>query len=276
MATSQLADSVRSLLRLRGNPVFLYHGLTNGVAQTCSRRERKYWVSVCQFREHLASFRAKARRVVSLGELWSSSERSKHGTPPIVITFDDGRCSDYEIAFPLLVEAGLRADFFVNTATVETKGYLSWKQIREMLRAGMSFQSHSHDHVNLTQLPLVEMGRQLNLSKSLLEDRLGSKVDFLAVPYGQVSSEVDDTAARAGYRAVCTSGSWPTRPGGRRVHRVVIFAHTSPCAFRALLAGSVFRYATRSVRASMLLIPKRVISPFWQPSERAMGLKRAI
>lgn len=270
MATSQLAGFTRSLLRLGGNPIFLYHGLANSRAEVGSWRERKYWVSADRFRSHLTTFRAYGRQVALLGELWGSRSESETAAPPIVLTFDDGRISDYEIAFSLLVEAGLRAEFFVNTATVGTSGYVGWHQIREMERAGMSFQSHGHDHVDLVRLPLTEMRRQMELSKNLLEDKLGRGVEFFAVPYGHLSSKVADAAVQAGYRAVCTSRSWPARPDGRLVNRVAIYAHTGTHAMRGLLTGNILSYATRTARAAALELPKRAISPFWQPRESAM------
>ena len=38
--------------------------------------------------------------------------------PAVILTFDDGLVTDYEIAFPLLAEFGQRAVFFLNTATI--------------------------------------------------------------------------------------------------------------------------------------------------------------
>ncbi len=276
MATGELNDAGRGLLSLSGNPVFLYHGLTAAPARKYSRRVRKYWVPLARFQNQLLCFREQARRVVLLTELWSARDSCKGGAAPFVLTFDDGRISNYEIAFPLLVDTGLKAEFFVNTSTVGTKGYLSWQQMHEMTRAGMSFQSHGHAHVDLARLPLTAMWMQLTLSKVLLEDKLGRGVEFLAVPYGHVSPRVAHAALESGYRAVCTSWSWPTQPGSTRINRVAIYSHTSPWALRKLLAGSVFSYAVRSARALTLTIPKRLVSPFWQPREGVIGLGKVL
>ena len=119
MATGQL---IRGWLGLGGTPVFLYHGLTLLLAPECPVRERKYWVSAAQFREHLACIGGEGCQAVLLHELWDAANGSKRKKLPVALTFDDGNSSDYEIAFPLLLEAGLRAEFFVNTATVGRKG----------------------------------------------------------------------------------------------------------------------------------------------------------
>jgi len=249
--------------------VFLYHGLTGSSAPPCPLRERKYWVSEAQFRDQLALIRRGGRHVVLLRELWNTTEGSKQQNLQVVLTFDDGNSSDYEIAFPLLREIGFQAEFFINTATVGTNGFLSWQQIIEMQRAGMSFQSHSHDHVYLSRLSLGETERQLKLSKQILEGRLGREVEFVALPYGDMSSETVAVAMRTSYRALCTSWSWPARPGTNLVNRVVVYSSTSQRAYSELLAGRPARYATRIAREAALFLPKRALLRFLRPQPAA-------
>src|SRR5439155_1478693 len=105
------------------------------------------------FGRHLAQIREAGQRVRRLYELWSGRATAPENQSAVVLTFDDGRATDYEVAFPLLLAAGVRAEFFVNTATIERAGHLTWSQIMEMHRAGMSFQSHADHHVLLPRLP---------------------------------------------------------------------------------------------------------------------------
>ena len=270
MATGQL---IRGRLGLGGTPVFLYHGLTLSSIPGYPLGERKYWVSAAQFRDHLALTRREGHQVVLLRDFWNSADGSKRQHLPVALTFDDGNCSDYEIAFPLLLEAGNRAEFFVNTAAVGRKGFLSWQQINEMRRAGMSFQSHSHDHVDLSILPLRERERQLKLSKQILEARLGREVEFVAVPYGGLSTEVVEVAMQVGYRAVCTSRSWPAQPGAQLVNRAVVYSNTSPRAYEGLLVGRPTSYAIRTAREAILFLPKRVLLRFLRPQAVAAALE---
>jgi len=256
LATGQL---IRGRFGLSGTPVLLYHGLTRSAAPDCPLREKKYWISSAQFREHLALIRRQGGQVVCLGEFWNSTGLYKPQNLQVALTFDDGNCSDYEIAFPLLLEAGYKAVFFINTATVGTKRFLNWQQIAEMHRAGMSFQSHSHDHLSLSRLPIREIEWQLKLSKTILADRLGVEVQFLAVPYGDVSSDLLEVATRTGYQAVCTSRSWPARPGMNLMNRVVVYSLTRQRAYERLLAGSLVTYSIRAGREAALFLTKRVL-----------------
>ena len=259
MATGQL---VRDRFGLRGMPVLLYHGLTHSSAPDCPLRERKYWISAARFREHLGLIRRKGGRVVRLDEFWNASDSYKPQNLQLALTFDDGNCSDYEVAFPLLLETGYPAVFFINTATVGTKGFLNWQQIAEMQSAGMSFQSHSHDHLYLSRLPIRETERQLKLSRTILEDRLGVEAQFVAVPYGDLSPKILEVAMNTGYRAVCTSRSWPAHPGVNLMNRVVVYSLTGQRSYARLLTRSRLSYTIRAGKELALLLTKQMLYKF--------------
>lgn len=260
MATGQLTSEVaQPSLYLSGVPVLMYHGLNRPAETEVPARERKYWIPRPQFREQLELIRQGGWRSALLGELWSGSETSDHRAAAVALTFDDGKASDYEIAFPALLEADARADFFVNTSAVGKPGHLSWQQLTEMQKAGMAFQSHGHEHIVLSRLPIRELEGQLRDSKRLLEDRLGCRVDFLAAPYGLLNRRVVSVAQQLGYRAVCTSWSWPARPGATRISRAAVYRDTTLREFHRLLNGDPLLYGARAVRNLLLYVPKQLL-----------------
>ncbi len=259
MATHQLTFSRTSGLRLRGVPVLMYHGLIRAAQPVQGGRQDKYRLGEELFREQLRLIGRNGRRVGLLRDLWDRRHRSPSRRPPVAITFDDGRDSDYEVAFPALQDAGVGADFFVNTSTVGKPGHLTWSHIAEMQRTGCSFQSHSHDHIALLWLPNWQLERQLEHSKRILEDRLGAPVDFLAVPYGLVNQRVMSMAQHLGYWAVCNSLPWPARPGRPTVNRIAIHRDTSRAEFLDLLNCRPLPFARRAVRAALSYLPKRLL-----------------
>ncbi|HLJ17355.1 MAG TPA: polysaccharide deacetylase family protein [Bryobacteraceae bacterium] len=238
-----------------GTPVFLYHGLTRDGRAPGSPRERKYWVSAKRFREHLDVILEQDRAVSDLAEFWMRSPNR----PSAVLTFDDGLQSDYAIAFPQLLETGLQATFFLNSTTVGESGYLSWDQVREMHRHGMSFHSHSHDHVYLTRLRWPELLRQVRFSKEKIEDETGARVDFLAAPYGDLNDEVLAAALDTGYRALCSSRSRAALTGSLLVDRVAVYGHTNGRQFRSLLRAEPLHYRLRAIRQALIFLPRQVL-----------------
>jgi peptidoglycan/xylan/chitin deacetylase (PgdA/CDA1 family) len=122
---------------------------------------------------------------------------------PIILTFDDGWRDDYTVAFPALKERGMSGTFFVPTSYVDAggKSLINWSEVLEMQAGGMEFQGHTINHANLKQVGEAEAMRQLLVSKSKLESKLGRPVVALAYPFGGVNAQVMNWVARAGYRA---------------------------------------------------------------------------
>ena len=234
--------------------VLVYHGLIT--TRSAPTREGKYWVSAAEFRRQLLYVRESAHRSVPLDCFWEGSGDAGGGD--VVFTFDDGRSSDYEIAYPLLAEAGIAACFFLNTANIGATGYLTWEQAREMHAAGMAFQSHSHDHVYLTRLSRRGLENQLRRSKETIEERLGHAVTFLAAPYGEIDAAVRDGAFGMGYQAICSSLNWPARSGASILPRVCVAGATSFASFRRLVNREFLAYTCRGIRAASMYIPKQL------------------
>ena len=136
---------------------------------------------------------------------------------------------------------------------------MTWEQVAEMQRYGMSFHSHSHHHVYLSRIPAAALERELRDSKRLLEDRLGAPVGFLAAPYGDINARVMAAALDAGYHTVCSSWSWLAQPGRSTLNRMVVYGNTSPRCLHALLAGDPFRCAGRAARSLLLSFPKALL-----------------
>lgn len=243
--------------RLSGTPVLLHHGLTRASVTPVSGRESKYWVTSARFSGCLDQIKQAGYRVALLKELWKASNGGAAAS--LVLTFDDGLTSDYDVAFPLLQAAGFAAEFFVNTSEIGKPGFLDWPQMKEMQRAGMSFQSHGQEHVALTLLATHALERQLKGSKLLLEDRLGCAVDFFAVPYGLSSGRIVEAALQAGYKAVCTSRYWPAQMNSRTVSRVVVCGHTTPGEFERLLAKDALFYLRGLARSALLHVPRELL-----------------
>lgn len=129
----------------------------------------------------------------------------------VVITFDDGDKSVYDYAFPILKRYGLRAvvflivnyigkDDFWDLALIGGRSpHLSWDEICEMKKWGISFGSHTMNHRNLTKLADHEIEYELSESKRILESKIGS-VKCISYPFNRVNRHVVECAKRAGYK----------------------------------------------------------------------------
>lgn len=241
--------------------VLMFHGLIlDETKAEVPVRQRKYWINARQFSRQLQEIAAAGYHVQSLDAFWHGAniEGASSGRSTVV-TFDDGTASDYEIAFPRLLEAGAPASFFLNTANVGTPGYLTWSEAREMQKHGMTFYSHGHEHVYLTRLDAAALAFQLRRSRQMLEDNLGRPVDFFSPPFGDCNKRLLEASRAAGYKAVCTSRSLRARPGQPTVNRVAVYADSGPETIRRMITGNSWFYAGRLARAILIRVPKQII-----------------
>ncbi len=127
-----------------------------------------------------------------------------------VVTFDDGHISNFDAALEIKETVNGCADFFINPSMVGKKNFMSWANIRQINDLGMSIQSHSLDHVYLSDLNYKQQYEQLLSSKEIIEDKVGSAVAILAPPGGRYNQDTIDICKKIGYQHVSISkpGRW--------------------------------------------------------------------
>jgi peptidoglycan/xylan/chitin deacetylase (PgdA/CDA1 family) len=115
----------------------------------------------------------------------------------MVVTFDDGYHSVYENAFPVLQQYGMSATVFLTVGnkqgskigdrlpSLEDRPMLSWDEIREMHRYGITFGAHTLTHLDLTRLAGHELEREIYGSKEIIEASAGFAISCFAYPYGR-------------------------------------------------------------------------------------------
>jgi peptidoglycan/xylan/chitin deacetylase (PgdA/CDA1 family) len=196
---------------------------------------RPYALTPEDFRGLLMAARPLARRALPVERV-----PLEFGGNFFCLTFDDGCASDYTEAFPALVELGMRATFFVVPTFVDTPGYVTWAQLREMVAAGMEVGSHSLTHPFVHELDGDGIRREFGDSKQILEQRLGCAVRSASLPRGWEPPHFEPVLAELGYTVFCTSrvGWW--YPGARALAmpRVAVRRGMLPEEFAAIVAAA--------------------------------------
>lgn len=129
--------------------------------------------------------------------------------PPnaVILTFDDGYADFYTNAWPILQRYGFKATVYVITGRLDTPGYLTWDQVRELDSAGITIGSHTITHPRLTSLSDVALDQELRGSRQTLEEGLGHPVVHFAYPSGALDPRVATAVAAAGYQTAMTTRS---------------------------------------------------------------------
>ena len=88
---------------------------------------------------------------------------------------------------------------------------LTWQQVDEMGKHGISFGSHTLTHPSLPQLGEAELRREVYGSRLLLEEKLGRDIQFFCYPKGEFTATVKALVQRAGYDGACSTYPGPVR-----------------------------------------------------------------
>jgi peptidoglycan/xylan/chitin deacetylase (PgdA/CDA1 family) len=209
------------------------------------------------FRQHLRYIEMTGYTVIPLRHLYEyvSGERATIPRNSIVITIDDGWRSTYTEAFPELQKRKFPFTVFIYPNIIgKTSNALTWAQIREMADAGVDIQSHALTHPFLTRRKHRAMSdeqysewlrKELVESKRILEKEAGTKVEFLAYPYGDYDDRVAKATAAAGYAAGLTCDFGPVRRGSDplKMKRFVIDDKMDFAAFRKYLGAQPMQLA---------------------------------
>ena len=123
---------------------------------------------------------------------------------PILITFDDGYVDNYEEAYPILKKYNMRGTIFLIINLMDTPGYLTWDQVKEMAADGMEFGSHTISHKPLTSFDRAGVRHELQDSKDIIEKMTGKPCHFIAFPEGKYNDMVMEETRGAGYRYAFT------------------------------------------------------------------------
>jgi peptidoglycan/xylan/chitin deacetylase (PgdA/CDA1 family) len=86
---------------------------------------------------------------------------------------------------------------------IQNDELMTWDQIREISRAGMTIGSHTHSHTVLSTLSNMKQKNEMQKSKSILEGELGCEIHSISYPVGNYehfSIETQLLAAESGYK----------------------------------------------------------------------------
>ena len=235
-------------------PILMYHGLHRNEASR-GRFDAVYSVHPDMFARQLDWLLQSRRRSVLLDEA-SACDGDR-----VVISFDDGDVSNVEVALPMQLERGLRAEFFITTDFIGQTGMLAPDEIRRMAASGMGIGSHGRTHAFLQDLDTSDLMAELDDSRCRLQAICGRPIEALALPGGRGGERELIAAQRLGYRHLLGSVPGPNRQPRRDtwLQRLPITRSLSLDDFAALVRWHGLPPRWMQARHAALAIPKRVL-----------------
>jgi peptidoglycan/xylan/chitin deacetylase (PgdA/CDA1 family) len=181
-------------------PVLAYHRLGS--------RPSSMTMESSAFRRQMLYLRDNGYRVIPLSDLLQFLDGKRQlPAKAVVITFDDGHRSVYDLAFPMLRELGYPATFFVYTDYIGNGG-VDPEQLREMSDSGLiTVLPHSKTHSNLAVRQPGEndeayrqrLHREVREAGDKLAKIVGKPMFAYAYPYGDANAQVMSLLQQGGY-----------------------------------------------------------------------------
>ena len=111
----------------------------------------------------------------------------------ILITIDDAFESFYTEAWPYLKENKIPFILFVSTEPVGKRGYMTWKQIKEIESNDFAFIGHhSHTHEYLIDVSNEEFILDIETANKIFLKELGYVPSLFSYPFGEYSKFMKD------------------------------------------------------------------------------------
>ncbi len=214
MSYTALLFLIRLFRSRRRTRILVYHHINNDPLNPFS-------VSPNDFEAQIR-FLAQEFNIISLSDL-AAYLHSGRELPPdsVVITLDDGFRDNYVNAYPILKKCEAPATIFLTVDRIveENSGaqdldddrtplYLSWAEVKEMSGDRISFGSHTLTHNSLTSLTLEQARHEIQVSKKLVEERIGEPIHCFSYPFGtrrDFDEDIRNIVAESGYVCACTS-----------------------------------------------------------------------
>lgn len=254
LATLYVADPLRRCIS-NGHasiPILMYHSIADEDESGVHAYYRTA-TAVSVFASQMGSLQEAGFCAISPAEAIRCFGQPESVKKNVVITFDDGFRNFYTDAFPVLNRYGFTATMYLPTAHIgqtrlsfKGKDCLTWDEVRELQRHGISFGSHTVTHPQLHNCDADSIKKEVFESKEVIEQELGCAVESFAYPYAFPETDVRFKARlreelrQAGYEnGVCTTVG---RPGPASdpffLKRLPVNSDDDAPLFRAKLAGS--------------------------------------
>jgi peptidoglycan/xylan/chitin deacetylase (PgdA/CDA1 family) len=174
--------------------ILQYHHFSNDTPAITS-------VNPEQFDRHLDYLKSNDFKVLPLRTVVRAMKQ-KQNLPDrcVSLTVDDAYASVYRNAFPRLQKLGWPLTVFVNTRGVDqdVSSYMTWAQMRELSRQGVSFENHGHGHIHTIRKLENESDDEwrrrvmldISTAQQRISDEIGIEPELFAHPYGEYNTAV--------------------------------------------------------------------------------------
>ena len=179
----------------------------------------------------------------------------------VILTFDDGGISFYDIIAPLLEDNGLYGHFFIATDFIGMDGFMNERQIRDLYRRGHAIGSHSASHPSdFRKLSFENRYIEWKNSINKLSEILENSVNEISIPNGFLLEEDLHMFEQMKVKTIYTSKIGELRQYNdiQIIGRIAIDQSMSIFEIRSILSGGI-TYKKLIIKQKILQFTKSIL-----------------
>ena len=188
--------------------IFCFHDIGGKGRYSITRHELLQIFDLIKDRYQVLSL--KNWHTINTATKEESHSKKTSSKPIVILTFDDGFPSLFEMVIPILERYQFQATFFIylNRYSTHSTFYKKLAQLPEYFEIG----SHSFTHKKLSSKS-PNIFKELYLSRKKLESLIQKKIISWAWPYGHYTPELLEQARHAGYILQVSTDYSLVKPG---------------------------------------------------------------
>jgi peptidoglycan/xylan/chitin deacetylase (PgdA/CDA1 family) len=193
-------------------PILMYHYISIP-PDDADKYRTDLSVAPDTFREQMTYLAENEFETIDLYDLsLAITDKKELPQKPIIITMDDGYRDNFENAFPILQEFGMKATFFVVTEFIDQEigNYMTWNMAKEMAEAGMRIEPHSKTHADLSGQEREYIIYEVLGSQESIAAHLGYTPRYFCYPGGRYDESTLEVVQDLDFwgAVTTTGGEW--------------------------------------------------------------------
>ena len=185
-------------------PVLMYHVIASPPS---SAQLPELYVDPNDFDRQMEWLRSQGFQGVSLNQVYDAwFKGGRLPEKPVVVSFDDGYRSQYVYARPELRKLGWPGVLSAIAGRIgQPNAELSDAMVRNLIDNGWELDSHTINHVDVSQASGAQLQSEVAGSRRMLQQRFHQPVNFFCYPSGRYDDQAIAAVRAAGYLGATTT-----------------------------------------------------------------------
>lgn len=180
-------------------PIFMYHEVGEGPNNLYLAEKNLY--------AQMKYLHDNGYQTITMARAREMLANKEDMTGKVVLTFDDGYKSFYNVVWPVLKEFNQTATLYVISGLVGNDRYVTWEQVKILADNGIEIGGHTRTHPLLARIDPGLLDEEISGGKKEIEAHIERPITSFCYPTGSYNRQVIAKVKEAGYETATTMES---------------------------------------------------------------------